>query len=603
MAQPIPITNFLDLTRLYTAKRQRRDPAVSDLRPVYALDTETYGGDIFLIADSEGRYLDKDVKSNTVIDFLFAKKYQGAWNFFWNIGYDGAVILKLLGKELMSYTKTRRLVFYHNGRKIVYIPGKCLRIKDGHHSSVFFDAAQYFRGTLPEGVPHTLANVYQANFGTLDPFYLDLKGKRDEFSPRFYRRNTTAVRRYCVNDCMMTKRLAEKWIDLYHQASGFYLAKWYSAGYLAEKFLINNDVAFPTFASIPYAVQELAWRSYVGGRFELLRRGFIGRANLYDINSAYPHKIANLPDLSDGQWISTKTFHPEAQLGFFEIEANIPDTKRVAPFPFHVPGSVLFPSGRFRTYVTLDELRACESEDYYRVLGAWQYIPNSDHKPYKDFIESLYSKRLALKRAGDPLQLPLKIIMNSIYGKTGQKIYGVIGNLFNPVIFASITGGTRAQMYRFVIDNGLEDDVISFATDSICTTCDLGIKSNRLGDFSLDKSGNDAYYLQNGIYRINGKWKRRGIGSIGGKTMEHVDTIEKDGRLYLVLTPTRSASLRECIIQGRIKDIGKIRPVRRLVNLNADRKRLWMGTLKSVDDKLYNDSSSLSLNHIAKEEI
>ena len=90
---------------------------------------------------------------------------------------------------------------------------------------------------------------------------------------------------------------------------------------------------------------------------------------------------------------------------------------------------------------------------------------------------------------------------------------------------------------------------------------------------------------------------------MGGKTVEHVDTIERDGRLYLVLMPTRSASLKECIIQNRIQDIGKIKPVKKMVNLNADRKRLWLGTLKAVDDGQYNDSLSLSLNHFTKEEI
>jgi hypothetical protein len=158
-------------------------------------------------------------------------------------------------------------------------------------------------------------------------------------------------------------------------------------------------------------------------------------------------------------------------------------------------------------------------------------------------------------------------------------------------------------MYRFVIDHGLENDVVAFATDSICTTRDLNLKSSRLGDFSLDKSGDDAYYLQNGIYRFNAKWKLRGVGKMGGKTVEQVDTIERDGMLYLVLMPTRSASLKECIIQNRLQDIGKIKPVKRLVNLNADRKRLWLGTLKSIDDGLYNDSRALSLNHSSKNEI
>ena len=95
-----------------------------------------------------------------------------------------------------------------------------------------------------------------------------------------------------------------------------------------------------------------------------------------------------------------------------------------------------------------------------------------------------------------------------------------------------------------IVVNIREDDVVSFATDSICTTCDLNLKSRKLGEFSFDKPGDDVYYLKNGIYRFNGKWKLRGVGKMGGKTIEHVDTIEKDGRLYLVLMPTRSASLK-----------------------------------------------------------
>ncbi len=32
----------------------------------------------------------------------------------------------------------------------------------------------------------------------------------------------------------------------------------------------------------------------------------------------------------------------------------------------------------------------------------------------------------------NPMQLPIKIILNSIYGKTGQKVNRIIGNFFNP---------------------------------------------------------------------------------------------------------------------------------------------------------------------------
>ena len=567
------------------------------MRPICALDTETYGGNIFLIADSDGRYLGRDITAESMIDFLFAKKYQGSWNFFYNLGYDAEEILKLLGDRLNVYSSTRRTVFTYGDYRLRYIPGKCLQIMKGHHSAVFFDIAQYYNR-----VP--LSRAYQDNIGVLEKAYLDFKAKRNQFSPRFYRDHTSQVRNYCIHDCQITKAIAEKWVALFNQAFGFYPARWFSAGYLAEKVLINNGVNFPTFDSIPFPIQDLAFKSYFGGRFEILKRGFIGHANLYDINSAYPHAITKIPDLTDGRWVRGKEIHADAALGFFELEANVPDSKHVPPFPFRVPGIVLFPSGRFRTYVTLAELLAVENEKYYQILESWQFIPNRpDYFPYARFIEGLYEKRLALKQAQNPMQLPIKIILNSIYGKTGQKVERVIGNLFNPVIFAFITGYTRAQLYQFVMDNGLERDVVAFATDSICTTRDLNLKSSRLGEFSIDKSGDDAYYLQNGIYRFNGKWKERGLGSLGGKTIENVETVEKDGRLFLKMNVTRSTRLRSSILRGRIEDIGKIKPVTRLVDLDADRKRFWLGRLQSVNDKVCNDSIPLSLNYFDKAKI
>ena len=107
-----------------------------------------------------------------------------------------------------------------------------------------------------------------------------------------------------------------------------------------------------------------------------------------------------------------------------------------------------------------------------------------------------------------------------------------------------------------------------------------------LGYFSLDMAGDDAYFLQNGIYRFNGDWKERGLGSLNGKTIEHVDTIEKDGRLYLKLQVNRSTRLRSSILRGCIQDIGKIEPKTRLVDLDADRKRFWLGKLQSINDSL-----------------
>jgi len=588
MAKSIPVTDYKTLAKLYTKKKQNRDLAKSELRPIYALDTETWNGDIFLIADSDGRYLDK-IAPESVISWLFYKKYESSWCFFYNLSSDAEVILKLLGAELERYKRTGKLEFQFGKYRIVYYPEKCLKITQGHHSVIFYDIAQFYHSGL--------IDAYQNNIGKLSKQYLDFKKKRSSFSPTYYRRNTNAVRQYCIDDCVKTKKLSEHWIKLFDNAFSFYPAKWLSSGYLAEKVLINNGIDIPKFDSIPYEIQEMAYRSYYGGRFEILKRGFIGKSYLYDINSAYPYAITQIPDLSKGRWIKRKTIHNDAKLGFFRIRAKVPDCKYIPPFPFRTKHDIIFPSGEFETYVTLAELQACESKTFYRILEGYQFLPSSDIYPYRDFIRNLYQKRMELKKENNPLQLPIKIILNSIYGKTGQCVNHKIGNLFNPVIFAFITGFCRTQLYNFVRKHDIEKDVVFFATDSICSTKRLDVNSTELGDFSFDNEAEDVFVLQNGFYRFNDSWKQRGLGKLGTREIEHLDTFEKDGRLYYRFNMLRNNRLRSSIREDRISDIGKIKPITREFNLNADRKRFWLGRIESMDDEVMNESMPLSLNY------
>ena len=124
---------------------------------------------------------------------------------------------------------------------------------------------------------------------------------------------------------------------------------------------------------------------------------------------------------------------------------------------------------------------------------------------------------MSLKEQNNPLQLPLKVILNSIYGKTAQRVGNKIGNLFCLVIASAVTGHTRAMLYAFVSRHGINHNVVSFATDSVISTKKIDVDSDSLGGFKLEKSANDVYVLQNGIYRFDKMWKKRGIGKLGSK--------------------------------------------------------------------------------------
>ena len=209
---------------------------------------------------------------------------------------------------------------------------------------------------------------------------------------------------------------------------------------------------------------------------------------------------------------------------------------------------------------------------------------------------------MRLKRQNDPMQLPIKIILNSMYGKTGQVYRNRIGNLYNPVIFSFITGHARAMLYNFAKKNKLENEIVSFATDSICTTRKINLKSAKLGEFSHENEANDVFFLQNGLYRFDGKWKLRGLGRLVTKKIEHLDTFEKDGKLFYKFKVTRANRLRQSILSNKLSEIGKITEKTREVNLNADKKRFWLESLTGINHKM-NRSLPLSLNYFTKDEI
>ena len=197
---------------------------------------------------------------------------------------------------------------------------------NGKNSVRFFDIAQFYHANLE--------NTYEANIGEMPDEHKNFKKKRAQFSKDFYAHNRRAVINYCVNDCRLTLELYNRFIKMFYGVTGFYPNKWLSSGYLAEKYLISQRVKIPFFKDILYEIQDLAYRSYYGGRFEITKRGFMGKAAQIDINSAYPYAMSLIPDLEDGEWVQGTSINPKAEVGFFKIEALIPNDTYIPQFPF-----------------------------------------------------------------------------------------------------------------------------------------------------------------------------------------------------------------------------------------------------------------------------
>lgn len=77
--------------------------------------------------------------------------------------------------------------------------------------------------------------------------------------------------------------------------------------------------------------------------------------------------------------------------------------------------------------------------------------------------------------------------------------------------------------------------------------------------------------------------------------IEHIDTCEKNGKLFCQLEVKQNTRLRSSILQDSLSEIDKIRSITRGINLNADRKRFWLGEITDLNSNDMNESAPIPM--------
>lgn len=164
--------------------------------------------------------------------------------------------------------------------------------------------------------------------------------------------------------------------------------------------------------------------TYYGGRTEAFVRGVVENVNYYDVNSEYPFvmKEYEYPDPNTLR-VNKKntTYYIENYEGCALVDIQLP----YQDYPL-IPhrkenGRVLFPYGRIRGRYTNIELRQALQE------GAIIHAVYENHwykktcRPFVTYVERLYALRSTYKKEGSNMQLLVKLLLNSLYGKFGQK--------------------------------------------------------------------------------------------------------------------------------------------------------------------------------------
>jgi len=171
-------------------------------------------------------------------------------------------------------------------------------------------------------------------------------------------------------------------------------------------------------------ILELERHSYFGGRCECFQIGKLGKGTHYklDINSMYPYVMKEndfpLKHLKTGIDINPRVLIKAAKAYCFVAQCLI-DTD-IPVYAYRNNEKVIFPIGKFTTTLSTGSLLyGIEHGHVKKVLKVACYRKANI---FYNFVDYFYTKRLEYRAVKNPaFAYMCKLILNSLYGKFGQK--------------------------------------------------------------------------------------------------------------------------------------------------------------------------------------
>ena len=497
----------------------------------------------------------------------------------WNADYDVQAILKWLprsvGERLHRFSRAR-----YKGYRLRWVQGKFFTVhKQKTRLVAIYDLMQFYACRLetaatkhlPEGEMKTDPGVaWNELFQAMKP----RSPKRQQ------------IIEYCRNDAKLVEMLYEKSRSHFERIGVKFDRPVSCAAIASQKFgkLFEH--------SVPKTINRAFEKTFRGGRMECLRVGFFPEAWLYDLHSAYPSVIAELPTIPTA-WERIKNYvRDDARFAAVKAVLHVPKETRTGPLPVMGDGQLIYPTGRWMQWVDLETFRLMEERGmiaavlggYQAALGDWRY-------PFAE-IREMYEERLKTPENA----WALKICMNAWYGKLAQRMekWGrtrVVGpgvDAWNGcfwrrkeqwtkktcfVYASAITSGIRARMYREVDAS----KTIFYATDGVALIePDPKMKTGpALGEWSEGERVTDLLVVGSGVYcyrQADGtvRTKFRGF-DVGLDLYSLLDS----PRRILEMSVKRNVTLAHALIQRKWSELNEIQDVPRYLDCQFDRKRRW----------------------------
>lgn len=486
------------------------------------------------------------LSTKRIFEFALENSDNDAINVIYGASYDWNMFLSDLNEEELRelYDEGR---LWWEGYLIKWRRGKTLEIYSRKRSIRFYDVISFFQTSFVNACASYLGDDFP---------HRELIETNKRLRSSFRSDDLSEISRY--NDAEL-ENLLSLMQELRERLARANLkpSRWDGPGAIAVALMQRQGVKEHKGTS-PDIVGKSVRSAYFGGRFEVRRFGHVeAPAYEYDINSAYPRALLEVPSLAGGTWHFHKGdpgSHPFA-LYNLHYDGTGPGMRMDLPQPLpvrHRDGSVAFPLQAIGTYWTPEvDVTRRYVEQYggkLTIHSAWIFEPASTVRPF-EYLGPLYALRQKLKASGDGAHVAYKLAMNSHYGKLAQQVGWWIdddGNIHIPPYHqlewaGYVTSYCRAMVYGAALP-ALER-IIAWETDAVFTDVPLDVPiGTGLGEWSAVEF-RDLTYLQSGMYfatTVDGKEiaKTRGVDK-GSVTREMVLDALRRGEDHLPAQLTR----------------------------------------------------------------
>lgn len=249
-----------------------------------------------------------------------------------------------------------------------------------------------------------------------------------------WRKNKKRFYAYLCQDCGLLLRVLEKALDIIREHIAKIDSLGITIGGTAMKVFrtgfLDRDLKVPTDSDL----KKFLRLGYRGGRVEVFRVGEFSPVNVYDVNSLYPAAmIASPVPVSDRMIL--KFAYEKKEMGVWKIHYHQFNRNRLPVMMDNkghgsYRGTGIFFSPEIELLKSVDPSAEIHTEYGY-------VFPDVDFI-FKEYVTSLYNLRLS--NPGGPISELCKYLLNSLYGKFGQR-----GERERLVIFADNADYLKAK--------------------------------------------------------------------------------------------------------------------------------------------------------------